>query len=248
MLIVTAVAHYLNGGIRLQSPFQRVTPQVKAHLSVILALMALVKTAQYYLARFELTFSHRGFVDGASYTDVKAQLPALNLLIFISIAAAALFIWNIWRRGWVLPIIAVGLWGFVSLVVGTIYPGGHPALRRAAERVRARSSRTSSATSRRRAPRSASTTSIDDAGLRLRRPNLDAGRRRAQRRRRSTTSGSGTRRDPADVPDAAGALQTFYRFDDVDVDRYDDRRPDDTPTMIALRELNADEHPERSRG
>ena len=57
VLIVTAVAHYLNGGIRFQSPFQRVTPQVKAHLSVILAVMALVKTAQYYLGRFELNFS-----------------------------------------------------------------------------------------------------------------------------------------------------------------------------------------------
>src|ERR671918_435026 len=124
VLLVTAVAHYLNGGIRFQSPFQRVTPQVKAHLSVILAVMALVKTAQYYLDRFNLDFSERGVVTGASYTDVKAQLPALNLLIFISIVAAGLFIWNIWRRGWVLPIIAVGLWGFVSIVIGTIYPAG----------------------------------------------------------------------------------------------------------------------------
>ena len=122
VLIVTAVAHYLNGGIRFQSPFQRVTPQVKAHLSVVLAVMALVKTAQYYLGRFELDFSTRGVVNGASYTDVKAQLPALNLLIFISIGAAGLFLWNIQRRGWVLPIIAVGLWGFVSIVIGTIYP------------------------------------------------------------------------------------------------------------------------------
>ena len=122
ILIVTAVAHYLNGGIRLQSPFQRVTPQVKAHLSVILALMALVKTAQYYYARFQLNFSTRGVVEGASKTDVAAQLPALNLLMVISIVAAALFVWNIWRRGWVLPIIAVGLWAFVSLVIGTIVP------------------------------------------------------------------------------------------------------------------------------
>ena len=75
VLIVTAVEHYLNGGIRFQSPFQRVTPQVKAHLSVILAVMALVKTAQYYLGRFELNFSTRGVVEGASATDVKAQLP-----------------------------------------------------------------------------------------------------------------------------------------------------------------------------
>ena len=122
ILIVTAVFHYLNGGIRLQTPFQRVTPQVKVHISVILALMALTKTVQYYLARFGLTLSHRGVVDGATYTDVKAQLPALNLLMFISVAAAILFILNIFRRGWVFPIIAVGLWGFISIVVGTIYP------------------------------------------------------------------------------------------------------------------------------
>jgi uncharacterized membrane protein (UPF0182 family) len=125
VLIVTAVEHYLNGGIRFQSPFQRVTPQVKAHLSVILAVMALVKTAQYYLGRFELNFSTRGVVEGASATDVRAQLPALNLLIFISIVAAVLFLWNIRRRGWVLPIIAVGLWAFVSLVIGTIYPAAY---------------------------------------------------------------------------------------------------------------------------
>ena len=122
VLLVTALAHYLNGGIRFQTPFQRVTPQVKAHLSFILAAMALVKTAQYYLGRFELDFSTRGVVEGASYTDVHAQLPALNLLIFISIVAAILFLWNIHRRGWVLPIIAVGLWAFVSVALGTIYP------------------------------------------------------------------------------------------------------------------------------
>ncbi len=122
VLIATAIAHYFNGGIRLQSPYQRVTPQVKAHLSVILALMALVKAVGYYYARFDLLFSNRGVVEGASYTDVNAQLPALTLLTVIAVIAAGLFIWNIWRRGWVLPIIAVGLWALISLVVGTLYP------------------------------------------------------------------------------------------------------------------------------
>ena len=59
VLVITALAHYLNGGIRLQTPFQRVTPQVKAHLSVILALMALTKTVQYYLAPFRARTSRR---------------------------------------------------------------------------------------------------------------------------------------------------------------------------------------------
>ncbi|MEZ5170931.1 MAG: UPF0182 family protein [Acidimicrobiia bacterium] len=122
VLIVTAITHYLNGGIRLQAPHQRVTPQVKAHLSVILAVMALVRAVDYWLGRYELTSSARGVVDGASYTDVNAQIPALQLLAGVAVVAAALFIWNIFRRGWVLPVIAVGLWGLVSVTVGTIYP------------------------------------------------------------------------------------------------------------------------------
>ena len=122
ILIVTAVAHYVNGGIRVQGIAQRVTPQVKAHLSVLLGLLAVVKACDYYLNRFELTVSTRGTVDGALYTDVNAQLPALNLLLFISAVALVLFIVNIWRRGWVLPVLAVGLWAFVAIVVGTIYP------------------------------------------------------------------------------------------------------------------------------
>jgi uncharacterized protein len=122
VVIVTAVAHYLNGGIRVQPPGPRVTAQVKAHLSVLLAVLALVKAVDYWLQRFELTTSGRGTVDGATYTDVKAQLPALNLLVLISVAAAALFVVNIFRRGWVLPAVAVGLWAFVAIVVGGIYP------------------------------------------------------------------------------------------------------------------------------
>ena len=122
VLIVTTVAHYLNGGIRVQPPSPRVSPQVKAHLSVLLAALAVVKAADYWLQRFELTGSSRGVVDGALYTDVNAQLPALNLLVLISLAAAVLFVANIFRRGWTLPVLAVGLWMFVAVVAGGIYP------------------------------------------------------------------------------------------------------------------------------
>jgi uncharacterized membrane protein (UPF0182 family) len=122
ILLVTIVAHYLNGGIRLQAPVQRVTPQVKAHISVLLGLLALVKAADYWLQRYALTYSTRGTVDGALYTDVNAQLPAIYLLLFIALLSFGLFIYNIWRRGWVLPVVAVGLWALVSVVAGVAYP------------------------------------------------------------------------------------------------------------------------------
>jgi uncharacterized membrane protein (UPF0182 family) len=122
VLLVTTVAHYVNGGIRLQSPVERVTPQVKAHLSVLLAALALVKASQYFLERYEVLFSTRGTVDGASYMEVNAQLPALNLLLLIALAAFVLFLVNIRRRGWALPAVAVGIWLFVWVVAAGAYP------------------------------------------------------------------------------------------------------------------------------
>jgi uncharacterized membrane protein (UPF0182 family) len=120
--IVTLAAHYLNGGIRLQAQQQRVTPQVKAHISVLLGILALLKLAGYYLQRFNLDFSRRGVVQGALYTDVKAQLPALTLLMLISLVAFLLFIYNIRQQGWTLPALGVGLWALVAVIVGAVYP------------------------------------------------------------------------------------------------------------------------------
>ena len=129
VLVCTIALHYLNGGIRAQGTGVVVPPHVKAHVSVILGVMALVKTGEYWFARFNLNFSERGVVAGASKTDIAAQLPALNLLVVISVVAAGLFVWNIRRRGWVLPVIAVGLWAFVAVVVGTIFPAIYQAIR-----------------------------------------------------------------------------------------------------------------------
>ena len=92
VLIATLVAHYLNGGIRVQVPGQRVSPQVKAHVSVLLGLLSLVRAGQYWLDRYELVFSTRGTVDGATYTDVNVQVKALYLLMIISITAFVLFL------------------------------------------------------------------------------------------------------------------------------------------------------------
>jgi len=121
---ITALFHYLNGGIRLQTPGpgQRVTPQVKAHLSLLLGVLALIKGAGYYLQQYSLVLSTRGRVKGALYTDVHAQLPAFKLLMFISLIAFVLLIANIYLRGWTLPALGVGLWFLVSIAAGAIYP------------------------------------------------------------------------------------------------------------------------------
>src|ERR1700730_16605337 len=127
--VVTVVFHYLNGVILLQSSVQRVTPQVKAHISVLLGALALVKAVGYYFERYGLVLSTKHVVDGATYTDIHAELPAKALLIFIAVIAAALFIYNIRQKGWTLPVIAVVLWGLIWVLVGGVYPAFVQAVR-----------------------------------------------------------------------------------------------------------------------
>jgi uncharacterized membrane protein (UPF0182 family) len=121
---IVGVGHFLQGGIRPQAVGLRdkVDPQVRAHLSVLLGLILLAKAWGYYLGRFDLLTSHRGVVHGASYTDVKAQLPALTFLTIVAVICALLFFVNARFRVWSLPIIAVGLLLLVSILLGSAYP------------------------------------------------------------------------------------------------------------------------------
>lgn len=124
VLIIVTVAHVIYGGIRPQAPAwaDKVIPPVRAHLSVLLGLLLLVKAWGYFLGRFVLLGSPRGVVQGASYTDVNAQLPALNLLTIAAVICAVLFFVNARVRIWALPIAAVLLLAGVSVLLGAVYP------------------------------------------------------------------------------------------------------------------------------
>jgi hypothetical protein len=129
VLIVTLVAHYLNGGIHVQGTTRRVTSAVKTHVSVLLGLLALIKAVDYYYERFELVLSRTHVVNGATATSVHANKPALTLLIAIAVIAALLFLYNIRQKGWMLPAVAVGLWVLVDILVGGVYPALYQSLR-----------------------------------------------------------------------------------------------------------------------
>ena len=100
---MTAVGHYVFGGIRPQSPGQRITPAANVHLSVLLALLIGLRAWGFWLDRYLLSYSERGIVTGLSYTDVNAQLRGYQLLTVIAAVCALLFLANIRVRGWILP-------------------------------------------------------------------------------------------------------------------------------------------------
>ncbi|MGH9298058.1 MAG: UPF0182 family protein, partial [Acidimicrobiales bacterium] len=123
LLVVTLVAHYLNGGIRTSGPPPRVDSRAAAHISFLLALIALVRAAGYFfIDRYALDLSNNGAVTGAGYTDVHVRLPALTLLAVVSMVAFVLFSFNLYQRSSVLPAATIGLWVFVAIVLGYAYP------------------------------------------------------------------------------------------------------------------------------
>jgi uncharacterized membrane protein (UPF0182 family) len=121
-LISALIVHYLFGGLRLQTPGEKVTPAARVHLVVLLGLFLLLKAVAYYLDRYGLVFSDRAFFTGASYTDVNAVLPAKTILIVVALICAVAVFANIVLRNVQLPAIAVVLLILTSVVTSGIYP------------------------------------------------------------------------------------------------------------------------------
>lgn len=122
VIVLSAIAHYLFGGIRPQSAGQKLTPQVNVHLSLLLAALVAVRAWGFVLDQHLLSYSERGTVTGLSYTDVNAQLLAFQVLAVIAAIIALLFLANIWLRTWLVPAGGVGLLIIAAIVLAGIYP------------------------------------------------------------------------------------------------------------------------------
>jgi len=118
LTLVTYAARALRWQFHLSAP-------VRAHLSIIGALLLAIVAAGYQLDIAELAYSTRGLdgrVTAPLYTDMNAQLPAYVILTVVALVSAGLLLLNTWFRTlWMLGL-AAGAWLVLSLVVGGLYP------------------------------------------------------------------------------------------------------------------------------
>ncbi len=94
----------------------------RGHIAVLLAVLAALKAADYWVRRYETTNERRGFVQGATYSVVHAQLPALLLLSVVAIVTAALYLSTLRTESWRLPLISSAIWLVLAVLAGYIYP------------------------------------------------------------------------------------------------------------------------------
>ena len=121
-LIVSIVFHITNGGILIRNSRLEFSLFARAHLSTLLAMMVILYGLGYRLDAFQLLFSRIGKVYGAGYTAVNAKLLAYNVGMIISFIAAALFLFNIFKRSFKLPLVVLASIIPIYFVLGTIVP------------------------------------------------------------------------------------------------------------------------------
>src|SRR6202022_381125 len=120
--LVAGAVYWVHGDIEFNEQRRSISPAVITHGSALLGLFFAVKAWSYGLDRFLLLYGDNGVVVGASYTDPHVALPVLWLLVGLA-AIAALAAWaNMWVRTYKLPVAgAVVVFGS-SLVLALMFP------------------------------------------------------------------------------------------------------------------------------
>jgi hypothetical protein len=116
-LLLSVATYVLLRSLVLTAQGPRLAAGARTHLLGLGAVLLLLRGVGFWLDRYELLYSPRGVVFGASYTDVHATLPALGALTALAFLCAAACVFQITRPGW--GFIVAGL-----VVLGVVWAGG----------------------------------------------------------------------------------------------------------------------------
>ncbi|MGZ5908946.1 MAG: UPF0182 family membrane protein [Reyranella sp.] len=120
--VLAGAVYWVQGDIEFDKPPRGLSPAALLHGALLLGLYFAVKAWSYTLDRFLLLYSDNGIVVGAGYTDLHVRLPILwflvGLAVLCAIATAATARWRTWR----LPAAAMLLLFAGSIVVAGLFP------------------------------------------------------------------------------------------------------------------------------
>ncbi len=100
-----------------------ILPHVQLHLSVVGALIFAVFALGHWLDLFDLMYSPRGVAFGASYTDINVSVPAQWTMLAVALVAAIILLLNTYLRRPALSLFAIFIWVLVGVVGTGFIPG-----------------------------------------------------------------------------------------------------------------------------
>jgi uncharacterized membrane protein (UPF0182 family) len=121
-LILTAGVHIIYGSIKFNGRETFVSKAARVQIGLLAFLYLLAQGASLWLDQYLTLTSSSGLFTGATYSDVNAAIPGLQILSLISVVVALLFLLAAFIGKWRLPVIATGLMVVSSLVLGGLFP------------------------------------------------------------------------------------------------------------------------------
>jgi len=121
--VLSALVHLYQETIRFVGNTVHIMPRARKHLFSLLALALFIKIGDYRLMQFNLMYSGRGeFFSGLSYADGHARFPVLFAMMAVSLIVGIIMLVSIRQRGFKLPGWTLAGLIVVSLLAGTVYP------------------------------------------------------------------------------------------------------------------------------
>jgi uncharacterized protein len=120
--LVAGAIYLIHGDIDFDKRPRSISPSVLAHGSALLGLFFLVKAWSYTLDRFLLLYDDNGVVVGANYTDVTIVKALLWGVALVAVLGALISSTNLWAGGYRRPVAAAALVFTTSLLLLDIFP------------------------------------------------------------------------------------------------------------------------------
>src|SRR5512145_110736 len=121
-MLLTVVLYVLQRSLVLTTRGPRLATGARTHLLLLGAALLALKAIGFWLDQYEIVLSPRGFIFGASYTDVHATLPMLKALAVLCALAAVACVLQTARPGLRFVAGALGALAVVWVIGLGIYP------------------------------------------------------------------------------------------------------------------------------
>ncbi|GGF26601.1 UPF0182 family membrane protein [Subtercola lobariae] len=120
--IAALATSYLYGAIRFGQREVRISKTARIQIAITAGVYLLLQGISIWLDQYATLTASGGLLTGASYSDVNATIPGLQILSGIAILVAILFFVAAFIGRWRLPVIGTALLIISAIILGSLTP------------------------------------------------------------------------------------------------------------------------------
>ena len=122
-IVAVGFIYLLSGNVKFEQNKFSISDQAKKHILTLVMLIAIIIAWSYWLKGYQLLFSKRGLIFGASFTDLKVVRYSYYFMIAVSLFTALLTFSGARKRQFKQPLIGYGILIGAAILFTGIIPG-----------------------------------------------------------------------------------------------------------------------------